>query len=48
MLKQNDYLNLTITELTNALKKAKTQKEKDFFFDLIDKARHEAVKKVIK
>lgn len=47
-MKKDDYSKLTILELTALLKKAKTQKEKDFFFDLIDVARHEAVKRVIK
>lgn len=47
-LKKDDYSNLSITELMTLLKKATSDSEKRFFFDLIDEARHIAAKKVIK
>lgn len=44
----SNYKNHSITDLTNCLRKASTQKEKDFFFDLLDNSRHKAALKVIK
>lgn len=44
----SNYKNHTISDLTACLLKASTQKEKDFFFDLLDNARHKAALKVIK
>ncbi|MGL4742384.1 MAG: recombinase family protein [Sarcina sp.] len=46
-LNEANYKNSSITELTEELKKAHTQKEKDFFFDLLDRARHKAALKVV-
>jgi hypothetical protein len=46
--KKEDYLNFSITELMSLLKKASSEDEKKFFFDLVDEIRHVAAKKIIK
>lgn len=47
-LKKEDYLNFSITELMSLLKKASSDDERKFFFEVINGARHIAAKKVIK
>ena len=46
--KKDDYSNFSITELMSLLKKASSDEEREFFFDLIDEVRHLAAKKVVK
>lgn len=41
------YKNHSITELTTCLRKASTQEEQHFFFDLLDRARHNAAIKIV-
>lgn len=47
-LKKDDYSNLSITELMTLLKKASSDDERKFFFNLVNEARHIAAKKVVK
>lgn len=46
-LNKDYYENYSITELTNCLRKATSKKEQDFFFSLLDEARHAAAKKIL-